>query len=784
MDRDLTPDVDNESGAPDGPRAGLTALQPDLCKLHQAGAHLVLCRGDKRAVARAWQKTSAALEEVVAHASTKNHLIGLIPASLGMCVIDVDGGDYNDVVQVLGPPLVAVPTQRSGGVHLYYRRPDGKVGNSKWSCGSASGEIRCDAGYVILWRAGMVAEAQPRVHRQQKVDLTRLTGRADPPAPPAGSDRDKVTRTGKRRAGKTPPRWMIDGALAALDPADYDPWIDTGLALYNTLGPDKGWQIWSQWSARSDKWDEVEGRKKWQSFGGSPRADQDTITMGSVFKRAKDAGWTPRDAAAASELDLALRLAREQGDDYRHCEGVGWHKWLGTHWDHKGARGAAFRAMCSLVREYSSDSKRELRAIQRNGFVGGALALATVQDPLYAPPNEWDDNGQDLLLNVRNGTLDLQSMILHDHRREDLLTAVSPVNWTNPTAEANLIWHKFIERFLPLPEERDLVCQFIGYSLTGWAMDDHFLMIVGDRGSGKSTFITAVLNVLGSHACRFSPKVILEGGHLHHETALMQFRGKRLAVCPELPRNARVETATLNMLTGDDEITGRLMRQDHVTYRRTAKLMLLGNHRPSFGDSTGDGIVRRLLLLEAPREIPEDQQDPELGERLLQPDVQSAILNWAVTKGLRQFVANGHRLTIPKTVRDRNATAFDEDDPLSAFLAANVRQAAGAVIPVDEIYARYRNHCERNGIRYQQTKRKLAQDLIKRGWERPRTARLRSGPQVGRSVRCWHGWELIADSDDRVVNSVDPAVPVSDLVDPGGWDSDGRSREYSQEMPF
>lgn len=69
------------------------------------------------------------------------------------------------------------------------------------------------------------------------------------------------------------------------------------------------------------------------------------------------------------------------------------------------------------------------------------------------------------LFNVRNGTMDLRTGVLREHRRQDLITRVSPVSYV---AESRTpVFTGFLERVLPDPEVRSFVDRFFGYSLTG-----------------------------------------------------------------------------------------------------------------------------------------------------------------------------------------------------------------------------------------------------------------------------------------------------------------------------
>ena len=123
-----------------------------LGALHTRGAHFVLCRGDKRPLSAGWQKKRPGFEAVKRHAEAGG-LVGVIPASLGCVVVDVDEGGAAGVEAlrgVLGEPIVTVGT-RGGGFHLWYPAPAGEIGNRKWGLPNAAGDIRGSRGFVVCW---------------------------------------------------------------------------------------------------------------------------------------------------------------------------------------------------------------------------------------------------------------------------------------------------------------------------------------------------------------------------------------------------------------------------------------------------------------------------------------------------------------------------------------------------------------------------------------------------------------------------------------------------------
>ena len=147
-----------------------------LTSLADAGAHFVTCRADKHPMRKGWEKATnmPPLDTALRH----NGPVGVIPASLGCIVVDVDrGGDEaaDKVVEWFGLPVAKLPTRREGGWHIFYKSRDAaNIGKGVWRDGDLIGA----SGYVILWDAGAVAEGLADKSRPvadlMAVDLKRL----------------------------------------------------------------------------------------------------------------------------------------------------------------------------------------------------------------------------------------------------------------------------------------------------------------------------------------------------------------------------------------------------------------------------------------------------------------------------------------------------------------------------------------------------------------------------------------------------------------------------------
>lgn len=88
----------------------------------------------------------------------------------------------------------------------------------------------------------------------------------------------------------------LRSALQYVDADDYQTWVNVGMVM-KPYG-ENGYKIWTEWSARSDKFDAAAQRRKWDRDLDSPHS----ITYRSIFRMAIDSGW-PGNASRAKTAE-------------------------------------------------------------------------------------------------------------------------------------------------------------------------------------------------------------------------------------------------------------------------------------------------------------------------------------------------------------------------------------------------------------------------------------------------------------------------------------------------
>lgn len=418
----------------------------------------------------------------------------------------------------------------------------------------------------------------------------------------------------------------------------------------------------------------------------------------------------------------AERLVRLFRKDIRWTSSHGWLSWNGTHWaedDTKRLLGLTKKAARSIYQEAAkARSQKAAEATAKHaaksesaGAREAMLALAASEPGIAV--RATDLNSDPWLFNVQDGTVDLRTGILREHRREDLITRVSPIRYAGDSSAP--VWRAFLERVLPQEEVRVFVKRFLGYALTGLVREHVLVVFWGTGRNGKTTLLEIVAYVLGDYFVTAHPGLLLVRRHDPHPTERATLFGRRLAACMETGGGERLNEPLVKALTGGDTVSARKMRQDEWNFSPTHKLVLITNARPRIA-GTDEGIWRRIRLVPFEVTIPEDEQDPKLPERLRAEA--PGILRWLV-EGCLEWQRDG--LKPPAAVVTATSTYREEQDSLADFLISAVAIKAGSRLKASTLYQAYVKWAGESG-ETPLGQRRFGEGLVTRGYRRVRGA--------------------------------------------------------------
>jgi putative DNA primase/helicase len=406
-----------------------------------------------------------------------------------------------------------------------------------------------------------------------------------------------------------------------------------------------------------------------------------------------------------TDLGNSERFILQHGYNVRYCvESATWHLWNGTRWQpdnlkqiHQLAKETVKAMYSELATESDGEKRKELfKFIQKSESERSLNALVNLAktDPRIAVGAEAFDS-QIHLLNCMNGTIDLRTGKLLHHRREDLITKQCPVEFDpNATSET---WERFLRDCTRADADlQGFLQRAVGYTLFGDPREQVILMVNGPGGTGKSTFIAAVMMVLGDYAktadfTTFLKKDRVNGGP---SDDVANLAGARLVSSIEVDDGKHLAQALVKQLTGGDVIRARHLYQASFEFSPQFALWLVCNHAPAVAHDD-DAMWRRILRLPFENVIPQAKRDNGLKTALTDPESAGrAVLAWAV-KGCVEWHTNG--LQVPAAVTKATDAYKAKSNPLTDFVTEECELASSGFTTVADLRRAYDSWCSDNG---------------------------------------------------------------------------------------
>ncbi len=501
------------------------------------------------------------------------------------------------------------------------------------------------------------------------------------------------------------------------------------------------------------KWDEPRGEKTYgqitiakalesHSCGYEPgrqrppNGDQlDTERLGQTAQPDTDDGPARQDPPHLTDLGNARRLVKRHGADLRHV-----HQWKS--WYVYDARRWAEDKTAEVVRRVKetqgylySKVAEQLQALRGSGAddaaaaarraeitkllnhaikwedaraIARSLELAKSEHGIPLLPEEMDRD--QYLLNVHNGTIDLRTGELRQHRRDDLITKLAPV--THDPAAKCPTWDSFLDRIMG--GNRNLISylqRVVGYGLTGSVAEQCLWFFHGQGANGKSTFLVTILAMLGDYAMQGVSDMLIEKKHESHPTERADLCGKRFVATIETEEGRRLAEALMKQMTGGDKVRARKVFKDFFEFHATHKIILAANHKPVIR-GRDHAVWRRIKMVPFTVTISEQEKDKELPAKLKAE--LPGILNWAL-RGCLDWQAAG--LGEPDEVKQATGDYQAEQDVVEKFIAECCHRLPEGRVKVSALYEAYGKW---SGDKFT-TLPALSSMLLAKGFEKKRT---------------------------------------------------------------
>jgi putative DNA primase/helicase len=462
---------------------------------------------------------------------------------------------------------------------------------------------------------------------------------------------------------------------------------------------------------------------EWVEAGGT-RTEFDTL-IGPTPEREREEEeqqqpTPPQKPLAPGGLEdsVALEFSTMHADHLRYV--AVWNRWL--EWD-----GICWRVENTLR---AFDLARVLcRSAEdaKHKTVAAVVGLARTDRRQAATVEQWDTNLW--LLGTPDGTIDLHTGKMLAAQQDDYITKiVSVIPASEPPALSCQWWLEFLNGVTAGDQElQDFLQRVCGYCLTGLTVEDSLFFLHGLGANGKSVFIRTVSGILADYAKTASMDMFTVTHSERHPTDLAMLRGARLVAAIETEEGRRWDEAKLKALTGGDPIAARFMRQDFFEYVPQFKLLVAGNHKPSFRN-VDEAIRRRVKLIPFTVTIPENERDQNFSAKL--KEEWPGILRWMI-EGCLQWQSKG--LKPPDIVKGATESYLTGQDDLQHFIDECCAVAANETDTSAHLWEGWTDWAEDNH-EFIGTQRRFGNRLEDKGYKRDREGIART--RIHRGIRC------------------------------------------------
>jgi putative DNA primase/helicase len=326
-------------------------------------------------------------------------------------------------------------------------------------------------------------------------------------------------------------------------------------------------------------------------------------------------------------------------------------------------------------------------------------------------------DAQPELFACENGVIDLRTGELRDATPSDLLSKTGGPRFDPESLRGDVRssdWDGFLQKSIPDEETRRFLQLAAGYSLTGSTIEHKFFYLYGRPATGKSTFVSAFMQVLGEYArvadtSTFTRSSSGRGAGAASED-LARLAGARLVVTQEVEEGERFASALVSQYTGGDPVSARFLHGSTFEFRPKFKLWIAANHRAKVSGSRS-GIWRRMMVIPMDEVVPVSERDPALAMKLREPEAQSAILAWAV-EGAVAWI-NGEDLLPPKEVEEEGQAYQSDSDHVLTFVEEWVSRTEDDQdrVPKRTMFEMYLAWCDAEGRERRMTKHQFSRRL-------------------------------------------------------------------------
>ena len=362
---------------------------------------------------------------------------------------------------------------------------------------------------------------------------------------------------------------------------------------------------------------------------------------------------------------------------------------------------------------------------ESSGKLRSLLEIASGMPDITIRSEELDANPW--LINAQNGTINLKTGKLQEHRAADYITKMCRANYDPDCAIP--LWAELLQKItLGNNQLQRYIQKAFGYALTGDTSEQALFILYGTGSNGKSTLLNVFSELMATYSTSTPSDTFMQKKNDSVNNDIARLKGARFVAAIEMEEGKRMAESLIKSVTGGDKLVTRFLYGEFFEYVPQFKVFLAVNHKPNIRDTT-NSIWRRIKLMPFEATFTEQERDKHFPAKIMASEL-PGILAWAV-QGCLLWQQEG--LQMPDSVNTATRKYQEEMDSFSNFFRECCVEREGGRVSNKMLRAKYDEWCRENG-EYALTQRPFSAKLIERGYEKKNSA--------GNGALEWYGFAL------------------------------------------
>jgi putative DNA primase/helicase len=253
------------------------------------------------------------------------------------------------------------------------------------------------------------------------------------------------------------------------------------------------------------------------------------------------------------------------------------------------------------------------------------------------------------LINLQNGTFNLETMELQDFSPNDFLTYQLPFSY-NPNA-VNPLWLKFLDEVIPDKDTQRTLQEILGSIFIKNIKFEYAFFFYGSGANGKSVIMEVLKALLGTENLSFYS---IE--ELNKDYNRAELKDKILNIASEA-ETREIKSDLFKKLASGEPVIARHLYGRPFEMENYAKLLFLVNTLKLKSIEYTEGFFRRFLIIPFKITIPKEKRDKRLHLKIINEGL-DGVLNWIIEGAKRIlinediFISNECRAAFKQFIKD------------------------------------------------------------------------------------------------------------------------------------